>query len=459
LDVYIPVMISCYRLKFNLRFSLVFAKFESMIKRILLFLLLLSGLNLSAADLESERRQYEKYLQSMPVLVWKSLKVAIRSGFAGDSVNLGSIFRYSKDSAGSASQISNYANALVQQFNSDSLSANQVSWQQNPVLTQIWKLRKSILKADEDVHPVLMLKILSKERYDSLVSVFKRLGYKYDDNSEHLFLAICALSMPVVPEEIVHYELSAINFKKFPHSLMKQYAQLLQAQFIAKRKWFALANEKFTSIIEAVEKPPIGPSLKGLDDENGTLKYHFSAMVYYARGLSRFYTNLQELRKPALEDIGKALKMAEEGEGHSKELYLASAYLKLASGKRKSSLADLKKASAFPGMKTPDNILAQQTIAALENKKDDEAGKILQDAVFYHYDGLILYRSFLRKWFDKDAYIKGIMRNKSSHPIALTFAHFLKIERRNTFKAVVEKGKEKPEDELPNLKSVGSDED
>jgi hypothetical protein len=265
--------------------------------------------------------------------------------------------------------------------------------------------------------------------------------------------------MPVVPEEIVHYELSAINFKKFPHSLMKQYAQLLQAQFIAKRKWFALANEKFTSIIEAVEKPPIGPSLKGLDDENGTLKYHFSAMVYYARGLSRFYTNLQELRKPALEDMGKALKMAEEGEGHSKELYLASAYLKLASGKRKSSLADLKKAAVFPGMKTPDNILAQQTIAALENKKDDEAGKILQDAVFYHFDGLMLYRSFLRKWFDKDAYFKGIMRNKSSHPIALTFAHFLKIERRNTFKAAVEKGKEKPEDELPNLKSVGSDED
>jgi hypothetical protein len=103
--------------------------------------------------------------------------------------------------------------------------------------------------------------------------------------------------------------------------------------------------------------------------------------------------------------------------------------------------------------------LSQQTIAALENKKDDEAGKILQDAVFYHYDGLILYRVFLRKWFDKDAYIKGIMRNKLSHPIALTFAHFLKMERRNTFKAVVEKGKEKPEDELPNLKSVGSDED
>jgi hypothetical protein len=430
-----------------------------MIKRLLLLLLFVSGLSLSAADIESERRQYEKYLQSMPVLVWKSLKVSMRSGFVGDSVNLGTIFRPSKDSAGSAGQISRYANALVQLLQPDSNKVNDVYWQQNPVLAQIWKLRKSIIKADEDSYPMLMSKILDKERYDSLVSVFKRYGLKYDDNSEHVYLAFCALSMPIVPEEIVHYELSAINFKKFPQCLMKQYVQLLQAQFIAKRKLFSLANEKFTSIIEAIEKPPIGPSLKGIDDENGVLKYHFSAMVYYSRAMSRFYTNLQELRKPALADINAASKIAKEGEVQSKELYLASAYLKLAAGKKKSCLADLKKAAVFPGLKTPDNILAQQSIAALEAKKDDEAGKILQDAVFYHYDGLIFYRSFLKKWIDKDGYLKGIMRNKSSHPIALTFAHFLKMERRSTFKAVVEKGKEKPEDELPNLKSVGSDED
>jgi hypothetical protein len=51
------------------------------------------------------------------------------------------------------------------------------------------------------------------------------------------------------------------------------------------------------------------------------------------------------------------------------------------------------------------------------------------------------------------------MVSKSSHPLAITIAHFLKIERRSTFKAIVEKGKEKKEDELPNLKSVGSEED
>lgn len=430
-----------------------------MIKRILLLLLILSGLNLSAGDVESERREYEKYLQSMPVLVWKSLKVSIRSGFAGDSVNLGTIFRYSKDSAGNANQISNYANALFQQFNPDSAKANQTIWQQNPVLTQIWKLRKSVLKADEDAYPMLMSKLLDKVRYDSLISVFKRYGLKYDDNSEHVYLAICAVSMPIVPEEIVHYELSAINYRKFPQCLMKQYTQLLQAQFMAKRKWFALANEKFTSVIETIEKPSIGPSLKETEYENVGLKSQFYAIVYYSRALSRFYTNLQELRKPALADMNTALKMAEEGEGLSKELYIASAYLKLASGKKKSCLADLKKAASFPGMKTPDNILAQQSIAAIENKKDDEAGKILQDAVFYHYDGLLFYRNFLKKWIDKDAYIKKIMVSKSSHPLALTIAHFMKMERRSTFKAIVEKGKEKKEDELPNLKSVESDED
>ncbi len=430
-----------------------------MIKRFMLLLLILSGLNLSAGDIETERREYAKYLQSMPVLVWKTLKVSIRSGFAGDSIQLGTIFRYSKDSAGSAGQISNFSKALVQQINSDSTTGQQIYWQQNPVLTQIWKLRKSILKADEDVYPMLMSKILNKDRYDSLVSIFKRYGLKYDDNSEHFYLAICALSMPIVPEEIVHYELSAINFKKFPNSLMKQYAQLLQAQFIAKRKWFALANEKFSSVIETIEKPPIGPSLKAAEHENEDLKCQFSATVYYSRALSRFYTNLQELRKPALADINLALKFASEGNCQSKELFLASAYIKLACGKKKSCLTDLKKAASFPGMKTPDNILAQQSIAAIENKKDDEAGKILQDAVFYHYDGLMLYRNFLKKWFDKDAYIKKIMVSKSSHPFALTIAHFLKVERRSTFKAIVEKGKEKQEDELPDLKSVGSDED
>jgi hypothetical protein len=430
-----------------------------MIKRFLLLLFILSCVNLSAGDVESERREYEKYLQSMPVLVWKTLKVSIRSGSAGDSVQLGTIFRYSKDSAGIAGQISNYTSALLQNINSENAAVQQVYWQQNPVLTQIWKLRKSIIKSDEDVYPTLMSKILNKDRFDSLVSVFKRYGLKYDDNSEHVYLAICAMSMPVVPEEIVHYELSAINFRKFPHSLMKQFAQLLQAQFVAKRKWYALANEKFTSVIEAIEKPPIGPSVKESDVENEALKHQFSAMVYYSRALSRFYTNLQELRKPALADMNLALKNASVGNCQTKELFLASAYIKLACGKKKSCLADLKKAAAFPGMKTPDNILAQQTIAALENKKDDEAGKILQDAVFYHYDGLMLFRNFLKKGIDKDAYIKKIMVNKSSHPFALTIAHFLKVERRTTFKAIVEKGKEKQEDELPNLKSVGSDED
>jgi hypothetical protein len=64
-----------------------------MFKNSLLTLLLLVNTAAHAVDLDKEKKQLEKYKTSLPVLLWKSTKILLRSEIYKDSVAIQKLFR------------------------------------------------------------------------------------------------------------------------------------------------------------------------------------------------------------------------------------------------------------------------------------------------------------------------------------------------------------------------------
>jgi len=403
-----------------------------MFKNSLLTLILLFHATVNAADLEKDKKQFEKYKTSVSVLLWKSTKILIRSGVYNDSVAIITLLTPQIDSLALSGPLTSYINGYFSKLNKDTLKKNPTSgYTQNQLLQQIVNSSKAIQKVDEDTYPALLSKICDAPKYDSIVLFYKANGIKTDPNSEHIFIALAGFNWAKISDDVVLYELSEINVGRIQNVSLKRCMVLMQAQFLARKGWHYLADEKLSTAILEMETKPDLPTVASENKEKvEQKKLMYSAMLYFSRAQERFSTKDTRLTALAIADLKKANQLAAKVSMRSDIIQVYLAAMQLETGNRKRSLSTLEKMVKSIPTKTPEKLIAIQAIVGLKKKKDSEVLITLNESVKFHTNGMFLLKEFISTNIQQNEFLKVSFKPNSKHPLHLLIKQFARIEVR-----------------------------
>jgi hypothetical protein len=401
-----------------------------MIKKLVLLIFTFYHTAFYAIDLEKDKKQFEKYKTSVPVLLWKSTKVLLRSGIYMDSLAIQKLFIPQIDSIALTGPFTSYINGYFARLNKDTLKKNvKTGFTQNQLLQQIVNSSKAIQKIDEDAYPLLLPKICNSSKYDSIVQFYKANNVKVDANSEHAFIAFAGFSWVKVIDDVVLYELSEINMTRFQKTALKRTLLMMEAQFLARKGWHYLAEEKLTkAILELdINSPSQNNEVKNKVEQE-TLMY--AALLHFLRAQERFQTKDPRLEKIALEDLKKAVKLSSKLKMRSEIIQIYLAMKQLETANRKGCIKTLKKIVQTIPTKTPEKLIAIQAIQGLKIKKDSEVLTTLIESSQYHTNGMILLKEFINTNVEDNELLKSSFKTNSKHPLHLLIKQFAKIEVR-----------------------------
>jgi hypothetical protein len=403
-----------------------------MFKKRLLLLLLFTSLTLHANDLERDKKQLEKYKSSYSVLLWKSTKILLRSGVYNDSAAIQKLFSPKVDSIALTGPFTSYINGYYSRLNKDTLKKNPAAgYTQNQLLQQLENSSNAIVKIDEDTYPLLLSKICKTSNYDSINQFYKANGLKSDANAEHAFIALAGFNWTKILDDVALYELLEINIGRIQNIALKRSIVLMQAQFLARKGWHFLAEEKLSAAILDLETKPEATTASA---ENKNVaeqkKLMYSALLYFSRAKERILTKDVRLKKVALADLKKANQLAVKVKMRNDIIQIYLATIQLESGNRKGCIKTLKKMVQSIPTKTPEKLIAIQAIQGLKIKKDAEVLVTLNESVQFHASGMVLLKEFLNSNIQQYELIKSSFKPNSKHPLHLLLKQFAKIEVR-----------------------------
>jgi len=403
-----------------------------MLKNSILTLLVIASVVLNASDLERDKKQFEKYKSSLQVMLWKSTKILVRSEIYKDSIAIQKIFTPQVDSIALTGPFTTYINGYFSRLNKDTLKKNPTSgYTQNQLLQQVANATKSILKIDEDIYPALLSKICDTQKYDSILDFYKTNNIKPDANAEHVFIALAGFNWAKILDDVVLYELSEINISRIISINLRRSLVLMQAQFLARKGWHFLAEEKLSAAIMELETKPDIPNTKAEDKEKEAQKKQvYTALLYFSRAKERFETKDPRFIKTALSDLKKANQLSSKVKMRNDiiQIYLAS--FQLESRDRKGCIKTLKKMVQTIPSKTPEKLIAIQAIQGLKIKKDSDVLITLKESEQFHANGMVLLKDFINNNIEQGNFLKSNFKPNSKHPLHLLIKQFAKIEVR-----------------------------
>ena len=403
-----------------------------MFKNSLLTILLLLNITANAVDLDKEKKQLEKYKTSLPVLLWKSTKILMRSEIYKDSVAIQKLFTPQVDSIALTGPFTSYVNGYFARLTKDTLKKNPTGgYTQIQLLQQILNSSNAIQKIDEDTYPSLLSKICEKEKNDSILDFYKANNLKSDANTEHAFIALAGFNWAKILDDVVLYELSEINIGRIQNVYFKRIIVLMQAQFLARKGWHFLAEEKLSAAILELETKADLPLSKTENKEViEQRKNMYSALLYFTRAQERFLTNDKRLTAVAFDDLKKANQLATKLNMRSDIILIYLAAKQLESGNRKGCNSTLEKIVKTIPTKTPEKLIAIQAIQGLKKKADVEVLKTLNESVQFHANGMNLLKDFISVNIQENDFLKARFKPNSKHPLHLLLKQFAKIEVR-----------------------------
>ena len=299
------------------------------------------------------------------------------------------------------------------------------------MLQQILNSSNAIQKIDEDTYPSLLSKICEKEKYDSIVDFYKSNNLKSDANTEHAFIALAGFNWAKILDDVVLYELSEINVGRIQNVYFKRIITLMQAQFLARKGWHYLAEEKLSAAILELETKADLPSP---NTENKEVieqrKKMYSALLYFTRAQERFLTNDKRLTDAAFADLKKANHLAAKLNMRTDIILIYLAAKQLESGNRKGCNSTLEKIVKTIPTKTPEKLIAIQAIQGLKKKVDSEVLKTLNESVQFHANGMNLLKDYIAINIEDYDFLKARLKPNSKPPLHLLLKQFAKIEVR-----------------------------
>lgn len=368
----------------------------------------------SAQDAVREKKVFQKKMQEPAVMVWKSLKLMLRSGASFDSVKARQVLSAS-DSLNAIRVLQAYSGDLLIRMRKDSLAdLNRPAWSPSVVLESCAKLSKPLLNAEEDKLPLLFSRLMPRADRDSLYRLKALSVAPSDADFEHFMLALSSLKLARVPDLIALYELGEIRWNKLEMNAFRFHATHLYAQFLARKGMPFLAMEKLNQLEKDLETKPYKTS--GAEVSLNEVKHQLLYLHILRAQIGR-QINQPEVQEKVLADWAKALKFVSYDGSQEALVRIGAASALLEAGKAKKAYKTLKEFKVGNKRLSPDELLILQTAQLLKEKKTPDAGKLLNESARYHFESMVFWDAWMKQQLDPDLWFHRKMEKGSQYPI------------------------------------------
>lgn len=367
-----------------------------------------------AQDAVREKKVLQKKMQEAPVLVWKALKLMIRSGASFDSAKARQVLSPS-DSLNAIRVLQAYSGDLLIRMRKDSLAdLNRPAWSPSVVLESCLKLSKPLLAVEEDKLPLLFSRLMSAADRDSLYRLKPATVAPSDADFEHFMLALSSIKLARVPDLIALYELGEIRWNKLEMNAFRFQATFLYAQFLARKGMPFLAMEKLNQLEKDLETKPYKAS--GIEVSLNEVKQQLLYLHTLRAQIGR-QINQPEAQEKVLEDWAKALKFVPNDVSQEALVRIGAASALLEAGKLRKAYKILKQFKAGNKRLGPDELLILQTAQLLKEKKTAEAGKLLNESARFQFESLVFWDAWIKQHLDADLWFHRKMAKGSQYPV------------------------------------------
>lgn len=320
---------------------------------------------------EREKKEIQKFLNKKELLLYRGLKLSLRS--------LPPDFIQNTRSSAEQTPIQKIAiNALsrVLQLQSRPMALTDIK----VFLTELKNLKKQLEVSDEDQFPPLINLLLPQNKNSD--PFFTQI---YNSDLEHMILGSAWMSVPPAPPAFSVYEFLKINTDKLD-PITRAMSHFLKGIMLNKNSWNYSAEKEFDQYLHDLEtnaKPFVDllQMSKGFNEENNPEKLYSMAHApgVFMRGFCRYQTGRkQEAQKDFEIFVGDVEKSGIDNEA----VWGMRAYIEIGKENKEESIKMLDKLYASDKLEPQAKEVIQQTKGFLQDRQNGKALNKITDKIF-----------------------------------------------------------------------------
>jgi hypothetical protein len=328
------------------------------------------------SPIERERRELREAAESSEAVLYRGLKVSLRSAPLDGSASTDA----------SASKIRQLTASVFTRLLREGAQAEQA-----PTLTpadyvllakELYELRDELRAADEDAYPTLLHQIVVASGDDP--KSHPVLAW-YDPAWEHLVLALLWTGSQKAPQGFVIHELGELDPNGLEPDGVRVAARLLRSLAFYQYHWPWLADEELTAYLDDLQASrtdviaftrAFAGAPPDATDDFVYAQWHAPGVLL--RGIVRFQ---KELDDEALDDFEAFLVDAQTLGIDDEGVWLVGAYVGIRREDPERALENLRKLEGSPMLDDDAKKLVRESIEALEKRDPDSAFNRVTDKV------------------------------------------------------------------------------
>lgn len=323
--------------------------------------------------LEKDRLALVKSLTSDKIIVWKFVKMGLRSSAVKDTT-MPAYREHAKELL-----------AVSQTIDKMKAGEKSISFVDAALLYRNYsRIKDFVIKTDEDIFPPL-LDGLQPEKIPVHRSEADKLVLQ---NGEHAILSMVALAARDLGVEISLYECSKTNPDKLPDSEIKTLLQFVRGLLFFTNKFYYLSEDELGNNIKWLDKQPQIDlpytrtffNWGKFNNEQTHIAFH--GLNYVFRGLDRLMMKRDIDEERALDDFEVFLNDAHQLGIQNETVLSIESYVYIKRGKNAQAIASLNKLKKSPLLSESEGKSIQESIEYLNERKPDDKLNGVYDKFF-----------------------------------------------------------------------------
>ncbi|GEM_PF-1709627 len=347
------------------------------------------GLFTCEDPLERERRELRESLESPEALIYRGLKIGLRSipmealqNPSVDEAQLYELMAKQKKSTQAKKVTYLTLNIIRNVTNPDTASLLKNIGLYLQVAKELYELRSELRAINEDDFPTILQNLMS---VDSRTRGALELSW-YQSSHEHMILAVVWIASKVAPRSFYTHEISMMDPEKIDDPMLKLGAYMLRGAAFFKEKWPHMAELEFTGYLNTLEKHQAdfvqNSQAKFLAIADSSDERQLYAQLHAPGVLMRGLDRLKiEKEEEGLDDLEAFLRDAEILGMDNEPVWLIGTYVTLKREKTEQAVGYLEKLQKSPIFDSEEQALVQEAIDYLKKRDPDKAWTKVSDKV------------------------------------------------------------------------------
>ena len=323
--------------------------------------------------LEKEKKEMQEFIENKDLVVYRGLKVSLRS-ISTTTIADSSEFK-------NASKIQALSFALLQKILGVKSDSTFSFTDYFSAMSEVSELKDELAKWDEDKFPTILHNMFSITGADS-----GNLLSKYNSSCEHIILSLTWTGMGA-PESFSVYEMIKSKPEEISDPLFRLSASFIKGMILNKKKWNYTAEKEFSDYISFLEKnrKQVVEELnlssiykeQNLSEEQIYAGLHGPAL--FMRGLCKLESERED---EAEKDFELFVKDADKAGVDDEGVWMIRAYVAINNENKEEAVKMLDKLSASEKFSSDEKAVIEEVKKFTEDREKGKALNRITDKMF-----------------------------------------------------------------------------